>query len=262
MSDINLFQSILLGAVEGATEFLPISSTGHLIIAQKLMGIPVNSFFTIVVQSGAIMAAVFYFWKKIITLSTKHQKALGYMALGLLPAIILGFFFKKQLESLEASVPAIIFTTIVGGLAFWLVEKYMAHKTHKTLENATLIDYLTIGFFQAISLIPGTSRSGVTITGGTYRGIKIQDAIEISFIMGIPLLLLATLYKLVTFKGIVSTELLVNTGAGTITAFVVGLAGIKLTLGLLQKYGFKPFMFYRLGLAAFLFIALKNGWVV
>lgn len=259
---INLIQSIILGTIEGLTEFLPISSTGHLIIAQKLMGMTeINEFFTVVVQSGAIFAAIIYFRERIINIFTKHQNILTNLAIGLLPALILGFLFRKSLNQLENSVPAIITTTMLGGIFFYFVEQKYQSQTSKTIETATRNDILTVGFFQAIALIPGVSRSGVTITGGIFRNIKIQDSIEISFIMGIPLLLIATGYKILTVSKDVSSELLINTAIGTLFSFGVGLLGIKLTLGLVTKYGFKPFMIYRIGLGLFLMLALSQGWV-
>ncbi len=259
---INLIQSIVLGTIEGLTEFLPISSTGHLIIAQKLMGLTeINEFFTVVVQSGAILAAVIYFRKRIVNIFTKHQKSVVNLAIGLLPALILGFLFRKSLTSLENSVPAIITTTILGGIFFYYIEQKYKNKTSKTLENSTRNDILTVGLFQALALIPGVSRSGITIAGGIFRQIKIQDSIEISFIMGIPLLLIATAYKLLTVSKGISSELLFNTGVGTLFSFGVGMLGIKLTLGLVTKYGFKPFMIYRIGLGLFLIVALSQGWV-
>jgi undecaprenyl-diphosphatase len=259
---INLVQSIILGTIEGLTEFLPISSTGHLIIAQKLMGMTeINEFFTVVVQSGAILAAIIFFRSNIIEIFTKHQKVLINLGLGLLPALILGFLFRKSLSTLENSVPAITVTTILGGVLFYAIEQKYQKQASKTPETASRNDILTVGLFQAIALIPGVSRSGVTISGGIFRGIKIQDSIEISFIMGIPLLLIATAYKLLTVTKGVSSELLFNTAVGTLFSFGVGLLGIKLTLGLVTKYGFKPFMIYRLCLGAFLIVALAKGWI-
>lgn len=259
---INLVQSIILGTIEGLTEFLPISSTGHLIIAQKLMGMTeINEFFTVVVQSGAILAAIIFFRKRIWDILTKHNKILMNLCLGLLPALVLGFLFRDKLKYLENSTLSIIVTTILGGIFFFWIEKNYKPQTTKTLETATRNDILTVGFFQAIALIPGVSRSGITIAGGLFKKIKIQDSIEISFIMGIPLLLIATLYKLLTVSKGITSELLFNTGVGTLFSFGVGLLGIKLTLGLVTKYGFKPFMIYRLCLGAFLIMGLILGWL-
>jgi undecaprenyl-diphosphatase len=262
MSSINLFQSIILGSIEGLTEFLPISSTGHLIIAQKFMGMTeINEFFTVVVQSGAVFAAIFFFWDKITSIFKTHRDKLGYMALGLLPALILGFLFKSQLKYLENSIPIIAFTTIIFGIVFYIIESQYQKLANKQIETASKIDFLIIGFFQSMALIPGVSRSGITITGGTYRKIKIEDSIAISFIMGIPLLLIATLYKIVTVSKGVSSELLINTAVGTLFSFIVGLLGIKLTLGIVQKYGFKPFMIYRIALGLFLLLAMQQNWI-
>jgi undecaprenyl-diphosphatase len=262
MTNLNLLQSVVLGIIEGLTEFLPISSTGHLIIAQKLMGLnEINEFFTVVVQSGSILAAVFYFRTRIVNIITKHRNIVGYLGLGLLPALILGFLFRKSLNSLENSIPAIITTAIVGGVAFYVIELLYKKQADKTLENATWQDYLVVGFFQAIALIPGTSRSGVTITGGLFRKINIKDSIEISFLMGIPLLLIATAYKLLSVTQGVGGELLFNTLIGTCFSFAVGILGIKITLGWVTKYGFKPFMIYRIILGMLLLGAYIIGWL-
>jgi undecaprenyl-diphosphatase len=260
---INIFQAVVLGVIEGFTEFLPISSTGHLIIAQKLMGFEkINDFFTVVIQLGAILAAAIYFRKRIITDVFQTRKYVMPLILGILPTLLIGFLFKDVLSAAENSAIFIFLTTTIGGILFYAFEMQYKDKATKELLELKPRHFLLIGLLQGISILPGVSRSGSSITAGTLNRMRIEDSIEYSFLMGIPLILIASIYKLYkyTSSGIgVSTDLLIATFVGFLVSFVVGFLGVKLTLGWVKKYGFKPFMIYRLALGAVLVVLLITG---
>ncbi len=259
---MNLLQSAILGVIEGLTEFLPISSTGHLIIAQKMLGLPqVDDFMTVVIQSGAILSALVYFRHKIWDILVNKRAVLPKLFISMLPVLAVGFAIKKMLENYNDVIPVIAVSSIVGGVFFYVVEKFYSSKSSRDLVSGTFLDYLGLGVVQILSLIPGFSRSGSAIAGGLINNIKLKDSIEISFLMGIPLLLIATGYKLVSHTYTVDPTLLINTLVATAIAFLVGLAGIRLTLGWVQKYGFRPFMYYRIGLGVLLLIAYFGKFI-
>lgn len=260
---MNVLQAIILGAVEGLTEFLPISSTGHLIVAQKMMGLgEINEFFTVVVQSGAILAAIVYFRHRIKEVFTTKRYLLKRILIGIIPTLAVAFLLRKQLNSFDNSLPLLIASTIIFGIVFYIVEIFaMNNQPKKTAEQVTLVDTLIIGLCQSVALIPGTSRSGATIAGGLYRNLQLKEAIDLSFLMGIPVLLIATGYKIVTLKTL-DKDMLAATGIATLVAFVVGLLGIHLTLGLVNKYGFLPFAFYRIVFGLMLLAGFMGGALV
>ena len=208
-----------------------------------------------VIQSGAILSALVYFRHKIWDIIINKRSALPKLFVSMTPVLIIGFLVKKQLESYNDTIPVIAVSSIVGGIFFYMVERFYSARASRDLVTGTFLDYLGLGVVQVLSLIPGFSRSGAAIAGGLINNIKLKDSIEISFLMGIPLLLIATGYKLVSHTYTVDSTLLINTFVATVIAFIVGLAGIKLTLGWVQKYGFRPFMYYRIGLGVLLLIA-------
>ncbi|MBC7471743.1 MAG: undecaprenyl-diphosphatase UppP [candidate division SR1 bacterium] len=262
---MNIIQAIILGIVEGLTEFLPISSTGHIILVEKLLGIEkTNSFFTVVIQFGAILAAVWFFRSRIKEIAfvsfgaikakkqyskMNHEEKYGiWILVSIIPTLVVGFLLRKKIDEWQNSTIIIIVSTIVFGIIFYAIEKYQAN--HKTIDtkDLTLKNLLIMGLAQAIAVIPGVSRSGSTIAGGLTQKISIKDAVELSFIMGIPVILIASLYKIVTGLDGLSFDIVIMTIIGTLTSFCVGLWSIRLTLGVLVKHGFFPFMLYRLGL--------------
>jgi undecaprenyl-diphosphatase len=273
---MNIFQAIILGIVEGLTEFLPISSTGHIILVERLLGIEkTNGFFTVVIQFGAILAAVWFFRSRIKQIiltsytSIKARKNYNQMEydekygiwilISVLPTIIIGFLLRKKVDEWQNSTTIIIVATIFFGVLFYAIERHQ--KTIKTIKSdkITLKNLFVMGLAQSIAIIPGVSRSGSTIAGGLVEKIAIKDAVELSFIMGIPVILLASLYKVISGLGGVTTDIILVTLIGTITSFVVGLWSIKLTLGALVKRGFLPFMIYRVCLGAVLIFLVNLG---
>jgi undecaprenyl-diphosphatase len=273
---MNIIEAIILGIVEGLTEFLPISSTGHIILAEKLLGIEkTNNFFTVVIQFGAILAAIWFFRhriQKIIAVtysSIKAKKSYASMAheekygiwilISIIPTLLVGFLLRKKVDEWQNSTTIIIFSTILFGIVFYLIEQYQKRTQTISPDKITLQNLFVMGLAQAVAIIPGVSRSGSTIAGGLTQKIDIKDAVELSFIMGIPVILLASLYKVVSGLDSLTMDLVLITLVGTLTSFVVGLWSIKLTLGLLVKRGFLPFMIYRLCLGTALICLVYLG---
>jgi undecaprenyl-diphosphatase len=273
---MNIIQAIVIGAVEGLTEFLPISSTGHIILAEKLLGIDkTNSFFTVVIQFGAILAAVWFFRSRIKTIiratysslrakksyaDMKHDEKYGaWILISIIPTLLIGFLMRKKVDEWQSSTSIIIISTIFFGVLFYAVERYL--KSFKTIQTnkISLKNLFIMGLAQAIAIIPGVSRSGSTIAGGLTQKIAIKDAVEVSFIMGIPVILIASLYKVITGLDGLTPDIIFTTFIGTLTAFFVGLWSIKLTLGLLVKRGFLPFMIYRICLGISLIYLVQIG---
>jgi undecaprenyl-diphosphatase len=273
-----IIQAIILAVVEGITEFLPISSTGHIIITQKLLGISqINPFFDIVIQVSAISAAVWYFRKRIgeilgetsRAVVTKksfskmtHRERYGiWLGVSIIPTLLIGFVFRDLVDIWQESIEIIIVTTGLFGIIFYLVETWSKKQKTKKPESITLPNLLIMGITQSLSIIPGVSRSGSTIVGGLTQRISMKESVEISFIMGIPIIYIAGLYKIFSHLDSFTLDSLLPTIIGCIVSFFVSIFSIKLTLGVLTKHGFYPFMLYRIGLALVLTILYFNNLV-
>jgi undecaprenyl-diphosphatase len=278
---MNYIQAIILGIVEGLTEFLPISSTGHIIITSKILTslgftqLPNNTFFDIVIQLGAISAALWYFRNRIYLIvldlvmlatsptkfssASSQQKLSLWILIGIIPTLIIGFVFKKNVDSWQENLWLVAISTIIFGVVFYLIEQYSQKQKSIDTKHISLSNLVVMGLAQSLAIIPGVSRSGATIAGGLSQKISFKDSIEISFIMGIPVIFLAAGYKALSNLGGLTTESILLALVGTVTSFAVGLFAIRATLGLLTKHGFFPFMIYRitLGLAIISLLSLK-----
>lgn len=265
MSTINI---IILAIVQGLTEYLPISSTAHLLIAQKLLDINPNVFFTVVLQFGTLLSSIFYFRKKIFKIgkdtivnvkNREIRKDLGLKILvGIIPVIVIGFFAGSYLDRLYSKPIIIVFTTIFFGALFYFVELlYKKTKERITIENIGLKNIIYIGFAQVLSIVPGVSRSGSTIAGGLAQKIDFKDSIEISFLMSIPVMIGATCYELIKSFDYFNPQLALNLLIGIIISFLAGLISIKITLGFVRKNGFLPFLIYRVIFAIFILLILN-----
>lgn len=265
---MDILNAIILGIVEGLTEFLPISSTGHLIVSENLLNYKDTAeIFTVVIQSGAIAAVIWYYrkdiWAKLSGFfrGDKPSRQFIYaVALGTLPALIIGFLLKDLLKD-YATVTVVGFSLIIGGILIWLIEQYhKAPKSHDEaqLEKITPKTALMIGLYQIFALIPGVSRSGATIMGGLLSGVDRVTATAFSFYLSIPILVLASAYQLA--KG--HNELHTVSGGGpallvgTVVAFITALFAVKWLLKIVSKNNFKPFAYYRIivGILILLFI--------
>jgi undecaprenyl-diphosphatase len=269
---MEIYQTIILAIVEGLTEFLPISSTAHLIIVQKLLGLEtVNEFFTVVIQLGAILAACVIFrkriWQILSSLISRERKSefnpnLGYwILLGIFPTLIVGFLLKDYLVNLQNSIYLIAFTTIVFGIFFYLAERYFQNQPKQiNIGKISLRNILVVGLFQAISIIPGVSRSGIIISGGLVQKIELKTSIEISFIMGIPIMLIASVFEVFKNSPSLNTQLLTYILLGMLVSFVTAFISIKFIIHLFNSKGFLPFVIYRVLLGIFLLIFRYLFW--
>ena len=267
-----ILQAILLGIVEGLTEFLPISSTGHLIIAEKLIGYKDTAeIFTVVIQVGAIAAVVWFYrrdlWEKVTGLFGREKSTLRFWknwVVATIPAGLAGLVLEKKLSSF-ATLGVVAAMLIIGGIVMWLIESYhLVRRSGKEpkFDELTMKQALQVGCYQVLSLVPGVSRSGATIMGGLLSGLDRVTATAFSFYLSLPILFLASGYKL--FKG--RHELATVSGGsvallvGTFTTFVVAFGIVGWLLKYVSKHGFKPFAYYRiaLGLAILLVIAVKH----
>lgn len=266
---MDIIQAIILGIIEGFTEFLPISSTGHLVVAEHLMNYKDTAeIFTVVVQTGAIFAVIWFYKldlvQKVVKLFKRDRDTVNFWinwVIATIPAGLTGFLLKDQLTR-YAVVATVGITLIVGGILIWLVESY--HQTAKNtdakahFEKISRVQAIKIGLYQILALVPGVSRSGATIMGGLLSGLDRVTATAFSFYLSIPILLLAGAYQLITGRDELSTvagggpALLAGTAASFITAFI----SIKWLLRYVSHHDFKPFAYYRIALGLIILIAL------
>lgn len=274
MSVIDLIYVILLGIVEGLTEFLPISSTGHLIVAQALLGFPTaalgvadrNAFqdtFGIFINLGAVFAVVVYFAPKILAQVTnlpsdrKKQTFWLNLFIAFLPAAVVGFLFRKEIKFYLFNPTTIGITLIVGGIIFLILESRPREPKVTTMDEMTPLQALWVGIAQIFSLIPGTSRSGATIVGGMLAGLSRQTITEFTFFLAIPTLGLATLLDLYSAvrEKVVDLSQLPYFAVGVIVAFFVAWASIAWLLNYIKTNSFRVFGVYRI-IAGVIILAL------
>ncbi len=255
---MTVLESIILGIVEGITEFLPVSSTGHLILTSKLLGIQqtdVHKAFEVSIQLGSILAVVFLYKERIFH-SIELWKRL---IVAFIPTGTLGFLLYKIIKSLFSPYVVSIML-ILGGIIFILVELFYKEKEHH-IEDVNQVSYkkaFLIGLFQSLAMIPGTSRSGATIIGGLLLGLKRKTAAEFSFLLAVPTMLVATTYDVLKHVDTFQTNDIITLITGFITAFIFAVITIKLFLRFISTHNFIPFGIYRIivGLV-FLFLVLK-----
>jgi undecaprenyl-diphosphatase len=257
---MSAFDSIILGVIQGLAEFLPISSSGHLIIARDLFGWhgSTDLAFDAVLQLATIMAVIFYFWKDILHLiksfflmisGKKIEKTdknmLGAIILGTIPAIIIGMTIEEHMETTFRSAFLVCIVLIIGSGLMLLAEKFAKQNKELNIKKG-----IAIGFFQCLALIPGFSRSGATISGGLLLGLKREDAARFSFLLSIPIIFGSGLKKFLEIiqTGSFATDNL-NLFFGSLTAFVVGIFAIEFLMRFLKKYPLNIFIYYRVILA-------------
>ena len=276
MDFIELLKVIFLGIVEGITEWLPISSTGHLILVEEFVKLDVSKafweMFMVVIQLGAIMAVVVLYWNKIWPFQnkkpkhenvTKIEKAAGFVCrftkidkmvmwfkilVSCLPAIIIGLPFDDFIEEKFNNWFVVAVMLMVYGVLFLLVEDYNEKRTVKvdSIADISWKMALYIGIFQVLALIPGTSRSGATIIGGILLGASRTVAAEYTFFLAIPVMFGASLLKIVKFGLAFSAQELIILGVGTLVSFVVSILAIKFLMGYIKKHDFRVFGWYRI----------------
>jgi undecaprenyl-diphosphatase len=264
---INIWDSVILGIIEGLTEFLPISSTAHLIITEKLLNLKSDkflNFFTIFIQLGAISAVPILYFKRL----TSDLKIYQFIIYSFIPAAFLGILLDDLLESMFEGYWFIAFSWLLGGLILVYIDKWLIHNDHHKNENKsenllndlTVIKAVKIGFYQCIAMIPGVSRSGASIIGGRIVGLSHKAAIEYSFLLGIPTILGACSKKVLDYKEdlplLLNPQNIISLIIGFLISFIIALITIKMMVGFVQRFGFKFFGFYRIAIAVLLFIYL------
>jgi undecaprenyl-diphosphatase len=242
---MNTLQAILLAIIEGITEFLPVSSTGHMIIASSFFGIEHDEFtklFTIVIQLGAILSVVVLYFKRFFQSFDFYFKLL----VAFIPAVVLGLLFSKKIDALLENPVTVAISLLVGGILLLKVDDWF--NTSQETE-VTYLKALKIGLFQCIAMIPGVSRSGATIVGGMSQKLSRTSAAEFSFFLAVPTMLGATAKKCYDYykDGFVLSHDQINfLIIGNIIAFIVALLAIKTFIGFLSRKGFKLFGYYRI----------------
>ena len=258
-------QNIIISIVEGLTEFLPVSSTGHMIITEKLLNITEDDFikvFTVAIQLGAILAVVVLYWKKFFNF--KNWQFYAKIAAGVVPALILGFLFSKKIDALLESSTTVAVSLLVGGIALLFVDKAFKNPTIDKEEDVSFFKAIMIGIWQCIAMIPGVSRSAASIIGGMQQKLTRSAAAEFSFFLAVPTMLAATGYKLLKYYkdyGSFSTNEIKQLAIGNVVAFVVALLAIKFFIGFLKKHGFKVWGYYRIIVGIALLILIYTGYL-
>jgi undecaprenyl-diphosphatase len=272
---MSILHAIIFGIIEGVTEFLPISSTGHLTIAEKLLGYQIDEVgitaFTAIIQIGAILATILFFRKDIVRVGTAWLQGifggnkdsadyrLGWgIIIGSIPIAVIGLLFKDQIETGLRSLWFVAIALIVWSGVMYLAEKYAPQTRHE--KSTTWRDALFIGVAQCIALIPGVSRSGATISAGLFRGFDRMTATRLSFFLAIPALLAAGILEAVTRVGDVSSSVGWNaTIIGTIVSFISAYFVIAWLLKFIATHSYKSFIVYRLALGIVLVVLLSTG---
>jgi len=254
---MSLWEALVLAVIEGLSEFLPISSTGHMIIGSSLMGIASDDFvknYTVIIQFGAILSVVVLYARRFLKDFRFYLKLL----LGFIPAGVFGFLLNDYVDAMLENIIVVAVSLVLGGIFLVFVDRIFAKNEIEGKDELSLKDSFFIGFFQVLAMIPGVSRSAATITGGLARNLTRKAAAEFSFFLAVPTMFAATAYKLLKMYkagGGFTSEQVEILVAGNVVAFLVALLAIKFFIGVLTKYGFKFFGWYRIVLGL-LIIAL------
>lgn len=263
-----LFKYIIIAIIEGITEFLPISSTGHMIIGSAILGITpdeFSKFFMVCIQLGAILAVVILYWKRFFQSMDFYFK----LIVAFIPAVIFGVLFNDTIDEMLESVLTVSISMFIGGIILLFIDRVFKKSEENKTKNVSYLNSIIIGMFQVISMIPGVSRSAATIIGGLTQKLNRKQAAEFSFLLAVPTMAAATLKKVYDFykdwhqsNPDVSIKLMFNKDqvlylfVGNIVAFIVAYFVIKGFISYLNKYGFKAFGVYRIIVGSVLIILL------
>ena len=270
---MGIVEAIVLGLVEGITEFLPISSTGHMIVTSSLLGIQRDDFtklFEVSIQFGAILAVIFLYWRKFFQLN--RWQFYAKLIIGVIPALALGYLFADKIDKLLESPTTVTITMLAGGIILLFIDKVFKNPAIESEEQISFGRSFIVGCWQVLAMIPGVSRSAASIIGGMQQKFTRFAAAEFSFFLAVPTMFAATFYSLFIKKwgadGIVKkgyqliTETSQNTTAfiiGNIVAFVVAMLAIRFFINYLKIYGFRIFGIYRILAGIVLLILLATG---
>ncbi len=288
---MTLFETVIIAIVEGLTEFLPVSSTGHMIIAQHILGVQSTEFvkaFTVIIQFGAILSVVVLYWNRFFKVNacklcdfsdsdnTSLRQRMGFMLkrilykydfywkllLGFIPAAILGLLFSDEIDQMLESVAVVAVMLVVGGVFMLFVDRLFNRVDED--QSVTERKVLMIGLFQCIAMIPGVSRSMATIVGAMSQKLSRKNAAEFSFFLAVPTMFAATAYKLLKlFMSPDGMDLLSNhlvtLIVGNVVAFIVAMGAIRFFIGYVTRYGFKLFGYYRIIVGGAILIMMLLG---
>lgn len=261
---MNFFEALVLAIIEGLTEFLPVSSTGHMIFASSYFGIQEDDFvklFQVSIQFGAILAVVVLYWRKFLDFN-RIQFYIK-LALAVVPALLLGYLFDDAIDAVLGHPVPIAIVLMLGGVVLLFVDRLFREPSVTSEEEISIRRAVTIGIWQCLAMMPGTSRSAASIIGGMQQKLNRQTAAEFSFFLAVPTMLAVTVYSVFvkTYKtsGLKGYELLTQSDDnlkmflfGNLAAFIVALVAVKFFIGVIRKYGFRPWGWYRIVVGAVL----------
>jgi undecaprenyl-diphosphatase len=267
-----LLIAIILGIVEGVTEFLPVSSTGHLILATKLLGFDAGKWaaFNVIIQLGAILAIVVLYWRTfwavlegLLRANPVSIRFVRNILVAFLPSAILGFLLINKIEALLGNAYVVAVAFILGGIAILVIEKMVKRTDIVGVAEMPLKTVIGVGLIQCLSMIPGVSRSGATIMGGLSLGVERRTAAEFSFFLAIPTMLGATTLELVKHRHEIMSGAGVGFGTiavGFVVSFVVAIVVVRAFVHYISRHGFAPFAWYRIvaGVAALVWLSLGH----
>jgi undecaprenyl-diphosphatase len=254
MDMVHLGQVAVLGVVEGITEFLPVSSTGHLIIMDEVLGFkgPSGMVFEVVIQLGAILAVCWVYRQKFtevllgLTSDRNAQNFTRNVLLAFLPSMVIGFFAYKTIKELLMTPLIVCWALVLGGIAILAIERVVKNQRYSIVEEFPALLSLKIGFFQCISMIPGVSRSGATIMGALLMGVERKAAAEFSFFLAVPTMVAASAYDLFKHRNELSGDDIDTIALGFVLAFISALFVVRQFIGFVGRHGFAPFAWYRI----------------
>lgn len=262
---MTIVQSIIIAIVEGITEFIPISSTGHMIIAEKLLHISTDEFtkvFTVAIQLGAILAVVVLYWKKFFDFS--RWQFYVKLIVAVIPALILGFLFSKKIDALLDSALTVAISMLAGGIVLLFIDKAFKRPVIKSENQVSFFNAFIIGVWQCLALVPGVSRSAASIIGGMQQKLTRSAAAEFSFFLAVPTMFAATVYKLYKYikeNGSFTSEQIKLLSIGNVVAFVIALLAIKFFINFLKRHGFRVWGIYRIIVGITLLILIYTGFI-
>ena len=259
--------ALLLGFIEGLTEFLPVSSTGHLILAGELVGFTDNSSvaFKIAIQLGAILAVLLVYWRRFWTVGTgllkREAGAVAFtrnILLGFAPALVIGVVAYDAIRAAMQTPEIVAIALIVGGILILVLERVVKTVRFHAVEEIPFGTALSIGLVQCTAMLPGVSRSGATIMGGLMMGVERKTAAEFSFFLAVPTMMAATVYALWKDRALLNADDLGMIGIGFTMAFLVAVVVVKAFVAIVGRYGFAPFAYYRIiaGTAALIWLTM------
>jgi undecaprenyl-diphosphatase len=257
---MNLFEAIIIAIVEGITEYLPVSSTGHMIITSSLLGIHKDEFtklFEVAIQLGAILAVVVLYWRKFFDFS--RWQFYVKLIIAVIPALILGKLFSDRIDAMLESPTTVAVSLLLGGIILLFIDKIFSKDGIEKEEDITYKKAFIIGVWQCLAMIPGVSRSASSIIGGMQQRLNRKLAAEFSFYLAVPTMCAATGYKLYEGYETFTSDHIQLLLVGNLVAFIVAIIAIKFFIGFLQKHGFRLFGWYRIIAGIILLILIWQG---